>query len=271
LVHGNPPTRRNGAGGDASITENAMTTHTTGTREEWLAARLALLEAEKDLIRRSDAVARRRRALPWVRVGKDYVFDTDMGEQSLRDLFAGRSQLLVYHFMLGPSWDAGCAMCTLHAESFDRAIVHLAHRDVTMLCISRAPLASIDAYKRHMGFGFRWVSSLRSDFNFDFGVSLRPGADPATTVFNFTTTWDRFGETDEHEGLSAFVLEDGVIYHTYSAHLRGLEPFNAMYQLLDRAPRGRDEDNLPYPQAWIERRDEYDDTAGRSACGCHAA
>jgi predicted dithiol-disulfide oxidoreductase (DUF899 family) len=248
-----------------------MTKHRTGTREEWLAARLELLHAEKAHTRQGDELARRRRALPWVRIDKDYVFDTESGEQSLRDLFAGRSQLLIYHFMFGPDWDAGCTTCTMHAESFDRAIVHLAHRDVTMLCISRAPLAKLDAYKRRMGFTFRWVSSLRTDFNFDFGVSLPPGADPDKFVFNFETPWSRFGETDEHEGLSAFVLEDGVVYHTYSSHLRGVEPFNTTYQLLDQASRGRDEGALPYPQAWLHRRDEYEEAGGCSHCGAQAS
>src|ERR1700760_1054589 len=162
-----------------------MSDHKIGSREEWLAARLQLLAAEKALTRQSDELARRRQELPWVRLDKQYVFDTDQGEQTLGELFAGRSPLLVYHFMFGPTWGAGCATCTLHAESFDRAVVHLEQRDVTMLCVSRAPLASLDAYKRRMGFGFRWVSSLRSDFNYDFGVSLPPGADPGSEVFNF--------------------------------------------------------------------------------------
>jgi predicted dithiol-disulfide oxidoreductase (DUF899 family) len=159
--------------------------------------------------------------------------------------------------MFGPAWTQGCATCTLHAESFDRAVVHLNARDVSMVCVSRAPLATLDAYKRRLGLTVRWVSSLRSDFNYDFGVSLRPGADPDTAPFNFDATWGHYSNREEHEGLSAFALEDGIVYHTYSSHLRGLEAFNVTYQLLDRAPRGRDEDGLPYPQAWIHRRDEY--------------
>jgi predicted dithiol-disulfide oxidoreductase (DUF899 family) len=233
-----------------------MTDRKTGTREEWLAARLELFEAEKELTRRSDELVRRRQQLPWVRMDKEYVFDTDEGEQTLRDLFAGRSQLLVYHFMFGPTWTAGCATCTLHAESFDRATIHLNHRDVTMVCVSRGPLAKLNAYKQRMGWTFRWVSSLRSDFNYDFGVSLRPGADPDAVVFNFNTPWRRFND-EEHAGLSAFALEDGVVYHTYSCHMRGLEEFNVAYQFLDRVARGRDEDKLAYPQAWLQRRDEY--------------
>src|SRR5262249_1336109 len=158
-----------------------------------------------------------------------------------------------YHFMFGPTWEAGCATCTLHAESFDRAIVHLNQRDVSMVCVSRAALARLNAYKQRIGLTVPWVSSLRSDFNVDFAVSLQAGADPTTTGFNFNPNWSRFGNTEEHEGLSAFALEDGVVYHTYEAHLRGVEPFNVTYQLLDRAPRGRNEEGLPYPQAWIER------------------
>jgi predicted dithiol-disulfide oxidoreductase (DUF899 family) len=234
-----------------------MTSHEIGTREEWLKGRLALLEAEKQLTRRSDALARQRQELPWVRIDKDYVFDTDNGEETLEDLFAGRSQLLVYHFMFGPTWKAGCPICTLHAESFDRAIVHLNQRDVTMVAASRGPLAELSAYRERMGLNFRWVSSLRSDFNFDFGVSLKPGADPAEVVFNFNTPWARFN-VEEHAGLSAFVLEDGVVYHTYTCHARGLEEFNVTYQLLDRVPRGRDEERFTWPAAWIRRRDEYE-------------
>ncbi|HWA01928.1 MAG TPA: DUF899 domain-containing protein [Rhizomicrobium sp.] len=228
-----------------------------GTREEWLAARLKLLEAEKDLTRRSDALARERRRLPWVRIEKDYVFDTNEGERTLRDLFEGRSQLLVYHFMFGPAWKAGCPVCTIHAESFDRAIAHLNQRDVTMLCVSRAPLEELNAYKARMGFSFRWVSSGRSDFNFDFGVSRPDGADPEKLVFNFATKWSRFN-IEEHAGLSAFALENGQVHHTYSCHARGLEEFNVTYQLLDRVPFGRNEDGFRFSAQWIRRRDEYE-------------
>jgi len=149
-----------------------MTAHKIGTREQWLAARLELLEAEKELTRRGDEMARRRQQLPWVPVDKEYIFDTGEGEKTLGDLFGGRSQLLVYHFMFGPKWTEGCPFCSLHADSFDRTVIHLNHRDVTMLCASRAPLAQLDAYKLRMGWSFQWVSSLRNDFNYDFGVSL---------------------------------------------------------------------------------------------------
>jgi predicted dithiol-disulfide oxidoreductase (DUF899 family) len=225
------------------------TEHKTGTREEWLAARLELLKAEKELTRRSDELARRRQPLPWERIDKDYVFDIAKGEQSLHDLLAGRSPLLVHHFMFGPTSTEGCAAWTLHAENFGSAIVHLEQRDVTVLCVSRAPLARLNAYKKRMGLTTRGVSSLRSDFNYDFGVSLRPGDDPDKVPFNFGTTW--FSNRQEHIGVSAFALEDGVVYHTYACHLCGVEEFNVTYQLLDRVPRGGDEDKLPYHHAWI--------------------
>jgi predicted dithiol-disulfide oxidoreductase (DUF899 family) len=245
-----------------------MTGHETGTREQHLAARLDLLEAEKDLTRRSDELARRRRQLPWVAVENEYVFDTVEGERTLRELFAGRSQLLVYHFMFGPRWIEGCPLCSFWADSFGGVIVHLAHRDVTMVCASRAPLAQLDAYKRRMGWSFQWVSSGRSDFNYDFGVSLRDldagtsqpemerltgdRADGAT--YNFTAK--PFGA--ELPGLSAFALDGEVVYQTYSCYARGLDVFNSAYQLLDRAPKGRDEGELPMPFVWVRRRDEYD-------------
>jgi predicted dithiol-disulfide oxidoreductase (DUF899 family) len=246
-----------------------MSAHRTGTAEEHLAARLELLEAEKELTKRGDELARQRRALPWVPVGKDYVFDTDEGEKTLAELFDGRSQLLVYHFMFGPKWTEGCPVCSYWADSFNGMIVHLNHRDVTMVCASRAPVAQLEAYKRRMGWSFPWVSSGRSDFNFDYGVSVReldagasqpemerPTAEtPPLQPYNFTK--QPFGA--ENPGLSAFALEDGVVYHTYSCYARGLDAFNSSNQLLDRAPRGRDEANLPLPILWIRRHDEYDD------------
>jgi predicted dithiol-disulfide oxidoreductase (DUF899 family) len=235
-----------------------MTGHKTGTHEEWRAARLELLEDEKELTRRSDELARRRQQLPWVPVEPDYVFDTADGEKSLDELFDGRSQLLVYHFMFGPEWTEGCPACSFWADGFDRAIVHLNHRDVTMLCASRAPLAQLDAYKRRMGWGFQWVSSLRSEFNYDFGVSFPEDRRADGGEHNYKAE-ERLGE--EHAGLSAFVLEDGVVYHTYSCYRRGLEAFSSAYQLLDRAPNGRDEDDLPSPAAWLRRHDRYDEAA----------
>jgi len=244
--------------------------HSTGTDEEHLAARLKLLDAEKELTRRGDELARRRRELPWVAVEKEYVFDTDDGDQTLGELFAGRSQLLVYHFMFGPEWTEGCPICSYWADSFNGSVIHLAHHDVTVLCASRAPLARLNAYKRRMNWSFPWVSSGRSDFNYDFGVSVRDldagasqpemeRAGPDHTdlpIYNFTKK--AFGA--ELPGLSAFALDDGTVYHTYSCYGRGLDAFNAGYQLLDRAPLGRNEDTVSI--RWIYRHDEYEETVG---------
>jgi predicted dithiol-disulfide oxidoreductase (DUF899 family) len=251
-----------------------MTEHATGTREEWLAARLELLEAEKELTRRGDELARRRRELPWVRIDKDHRFETDDGEASLADLFQGRSQLLVYHFMFGPDYTAGCPACSAIADGFAGSAVHLANHDVTLMAISRAPIAAIQTYKKRMGWGFPWASSHDTDFNYDFYSSVteeqqRSGA----TEYNFTTldvrpildvTEGGVAEqatrcgTDvatylrERPGVSAFALEDGVVYHTYSAYARGVDGMWSMYQWLDRAPLGRNESGI-----WFRRHDEY--------------
>jgi predicted dithiol-disulfide oxidoreductase (DUF899 family) len=229
-----------------------MSGHREGTRGEWLAARLALLADEKELTRRSDELARCRRQLPWVRVGSEYMFDTVDGPQTLAELFAGRAQLLVYHFMFGADWTEGCPACSFWADSFDRSIVHLNERDVTMVCASRAPLAALEAYRARMGWTFRWVSCLASPFNVDFGASFPPEASDALR-HNFTQS----PQGAEHAGLSAFALDGGVVYHTYSCYARGLEAFNAGYGLLDRAPRGRDEDAFPFPSGWLRRHDDY--------------
>jgi predicted dithiol-disulfide oxidoreductase (DUF899 family) len=252
-----------------------MTRHTTGTREEWLAARLELLEAEKELTRRGDATARQRQALPWVRIDKAYRFETDQGGASLADLFQGRSQLLVYHFMFGPDYKAGCPSCSAIADGFDRTAVHLANHDVTLWAISRAPLARLQAYEKRMGWSFPWASSLGTDFNLDFGVAVteaqqRAGgfeynyergghAMDATTALPEPVTLqaaacgtDAAAYTRERPGLSAFAREDGVVYHTYSTYARGLDGLWGMYQWLDRAPLGRNE-----PGVWWRRRDEY--------------
>jgi len=252
-----------------------MTEHATGTREEWLAARLELLEAEKELTRRGDELARRRRELPWVRIDKDYRFETDKGEASLADLFQGRSQLLVYHFMFGPDYTAGCPACSAIADGFAGSAVHLANHDVTLMAISRAPIAAIQAYKKRMGWGFPWASSHDTDFNYDFYSSVTEEQQRSgTTEYNFTTrdvrpildvTEGGVAEqaarcgTDvatylrEGPGVSAFALDDGVVYHTYSAYARGIDGLWSMYQWLDRAPLGRNETGL-----WFRRHDEYD-------------
>src|SRR5262245_48952510 len=252
-----------------------MTSHKTGTREEWLAARLELLKAEKEVTRRSDELARRRQELPWVQVGKEYRFDTDEGPASLADLFQGRSQLLIYHFMFGPDYTAGCPSCSAIADGFSGSVVHLANHDVTLCAVSRAPLAKIQAYRRRMGWSFPFASSYGSDFNYDFGVAhtkqeweagavkynfgeedLRPAAGEESAIDAFSqsvvgTDWETYRR--EGPGMSAFALEDGVVYHTYSAYARGLDGLWGMYQWLDRAPRGRNEAGM-----WWRRHDEYD-------------
>jgi predicted dithiol-disulfide oxidoreductase (DUF899 family) len=260
---------------------NAMTTHTTGTREEWLKARLALLDAEKELTRRSDELAKQRQELPWVRIEKEYRFDTDNGSASLADLFRGNSQLLVYHFMFGPDYTAGCETCSTIADGFNGFAVHLAHHDVTLSAVSRAPLAKVQAYKRRLGWTFPWASSSGSDFNSDFSASFTEKERREGIEYNFRReppldddaggkSWAKSGDqpdvanadmtgTDvatysrERPGMSAFVLEDGVVYHTYSAYARGLDALWGMYAWLDRAPRGRNE----AAGLWWRRHDEY--------------
>ena len=230
-----------------------MPDHPVGTYEEWLAARRELLVREKELTRLGDELAAPRMALPWVRVDKEYVFDTEDGPRTLAELFDGRSQLLVYHFMFGPDWDAGCESCSFLADEVDRGIVHLNQRDVTMVFVSRAPLEKLIAYQRRMGWGFRWVSSHGSDFNFDLGVSFTPEqqASRAPAEYNFRPI-ER--PNDELPGLTAFALAEGVVYRTYSAYARGLDIIDNVYQLLDRAPKGRDE---AAGDDWVRRRDEY--------------
>jgi predicted dithiol-disulfide oxidoreductase (DUF899 family) len=249
-----------------------------GTREEWLAAREALLAEEKDLTRRSDELARRRQELPWVAIEKEYVFQSDEGPKTLAELFDGRSQLLVYHFMFGPEYTAGCPTCTVIADSFDGFIMHLNQHDVTMLCVSLAPLEKLQAYKRRMGWSFPWVSSAGSDFNYDFGVSFTEEQQRSGGVYNFrsfptmeplfeletgpipdqaeATGTDSAGYMRQAPGMSAFALSDGVVYHTYSAYARGLDALMGFYPWLDRAPLGRNEGDPP--MRWHRRRDEYE-------------
>ena len=264
-----------------------MPTHRTATREEWLQARIELLAAEKELTRKSDELARRRRELPWVRLDKAYRFDTDDGDASLLDLLRGRSQLLVYHFMFGPDYTAGCPSCSAIADGFNGFAVHLANHDVMLWAVSRAPLATLQAYKRRMGWNFPWASSLDGDFNFDFGISVTVDEQREGTVdYNYqhaTAAQSRGGAapkgrpratpdgaskgaamtgTDvstyarERPGMSAFVLEDGVVYHTYSTYARGLDGLWGMYQWLDRAPKGRNENGI-----WWRHHDNYDQVA----------
>ena len=255
-----------------------MTKHKIGTREEWQTARLDLLEAEKELTRRSDELARRRQELPWVHVDKEYRFKTDEGSASLADLFRGRSQLLVYHFMFGPDYTAGCPSCSAIADGFNGFVVHLANHDVMLWAVSRTPLEKLQAYKLRMGWTFPWASSLGSDFNIDFNVQFteeqqRTGGieynyqrepawhgreasqsgDEGDVVFATMSGTDPATYTRERPGMSGFVLEDSIVYHTYSAYARGLDGLWGMYQWLDRAPKGRNETG-----AWWRRHDEYD-------------
>jgi len=259
-----------------------MTNHKNGTRKEWLAARLELLEAEKELTRRGDELARRRQELPWVRLDKNYRFETEEGSASLADLFRGRSQLLIYHYMFGPDYTAGCATCSTIADGFNGFAVHLANHDVALSAVSRAPLEKILPYKRRMGWTFPWASSFGNDFNADFnvqfteqqqrdggieynfqrepawewrgdqGMATRMSGNPVADNA-FMTGTDPATYTRERPGMSAFALEDGIVYHTYSTYARGLDGLWGMYQWLDRAPKGRNETGM-----WWRRHDEYD-------------
>jgi len=242
-----------------------MTEHKVGTREEWLVARNVLLDREKELTRRGDELARERRELPWVRVEKDYSFETEHGPRTLVELFDGRSQLLVYNFMFGPDYTAGCPVCSSGADTYTGAVAHLRARDATFLCISRAPLERLQAYERRMGWSFPWVSSHGSDFNFDFGAShtqeelaplLAGNLGPVPGVAADCGT-DPAGYLSEGPVFSVFALEDGVVYHTYSTTARGLEFMLGYYAFLDRAPNGRNEGEPP--EMWVHRHDEYQD------------
>ena len=266
--------------------------HQIVSREEWLAARLGLLREEKELTRRGDELARKRQELPWVRVDRAYRFETEEGGASLADLFRGRSQLLVYHFMFGPDYKAGCPSCSAIADGFNGFVTHLANHDVMLWAISRAPLTKLQAYKGRMGWGFPWASSVGGEFNFDFNVSFTEEQERAGGVeYNYRREavfeWrpgqegggagaeDQFAAmcgTDaatyhrDRPGLSAFALEDGVVYHTYSAYARGLDALWGMYQWLDRAPRGRDETGV-----WWRRHDEYEPLPQSAGSCCRAA
>ncbi|WP_296226583.1 DUF899 domain-containing protein [Ralstonia sp. UBA689] len=252
-----------------------MTSHATATRKTWLQARLELLKAEKELTRRSDELARQRQALPWVRVDKTYRFETEQGSASLADLFRGRSQLLVYHFMFGPDYKAGCPSCSMIADGFNGFATHLANHDVMLMAVSRAPLAKLQAYKQRMGWTFPWASSVDSEFNYDFNVSISEEQQRAGTAdYNYVRGSHVMDTADlpapvqqfaamcgtdaptyvrDRPGMSAFVLEDGVVYHTYSTYARGLDGLWGAYQWLDRAPLGRNETGV-----WWRRHDEYD-------------
>ena len=258
-------------------TAHGIEDHKVASQQEWLAARIKLLKAEKELTRHSDEVTQQRQQLPWVRVDKEYAFNTDEGKASLADLFSGRSQLLIYHFMFGPDFKAGCPNCSAIADGFNGSVVHLANHDVMLWAVSRAPLEKLQAYKRRMGWTFPWASSFSTDFNFDFHASFTKEQqssgdmdynyrrdDPVMKAASSEATdsgpalvaamagVDAATFTREREGMSAFALEDGVVYHTYSTYARGLDDLWGMYKWLDRAPKGRNEAGL-----WVRRHDEY--------------
>ena len=260
-----------------------MTRHKTGTRDEWLAARQELLRAEKEYTRRGDELSRQRRELPWVPLEKDYHFDAEDGKESLADLFRGRSQLVVYHFMFGLDYTAGCPACSATADSFNGVLPHLEARDVTMICVSRAPLQKLLAFRRRMGWSFNWVSSYGNDFNFDFGVSAseRPQQNPPPLQANelvahgrlsdqqfreslppvvaqnaSTSGTDLAGYLSEGHGFSVFVREADIIYHSYSTYTRGTEFLMSYYAILDRTPKGRNEEGEG-PMTWLRLHDEY--------------
>lgn len=230
--------------------------HAIVSQDEWLAARKALLAKEKEFTKARDALSAARHDLPWVKVEKDYVFDGTAGKETLADLFGGKSQLLVYHFMLGPGWVQGCPSCSFLADHFDGATVHLAQRDVAFVAVSSAPLAEIAAYKKRMGWKFKWVSSYGTDFNHDFRVSAtKDELARGEAVYNYAKGNPEAG--DERPGLSAFIKDDSAVFHTYSTYSRGLDIIVGTYNMLDLAPKGRDEDTLPWSMAWVRRHDEY--------------
>jgi predicted dithiol-disulfide oxidoreductase (DUF899 family) len=269
--------------------KKSSTGHPIASRAEWLTARTELLRAEKELTRRSDELAKQRQQLPWVQITKEYRFETDEGKAFLADLFQGRSQLLIYHFMFGPEYSAGCPSCSSIADGFNGIAVHLANHDVMLWAVSRAPLTKLQAFKRRMGWSFPWASSFGSDFNFDFQAAYTPEQEETGTVeYNFRkkekplpddnqerdwmtriassagTTWAKYKR--ETPGMSAFVLEGGLVYHTYSTYARGLDALWGMYQWLDRAPKGRNEEEAGI---WWRHHDKYEASAQKAGSCCH--
>ena len=245
-----------------------MQPHKIVSRDEWLAARKAHLAQEKRFTKARDELSRQRRELPWVKVDKPYVFEGSTGKETLADLFGARNQLIVYHFMLGPGWQQGCKSCSFLADHFDGAATHLAQRDVTLVVVSRAPFAEIEAYQRRMGWRFKWVSSHGSDFNHDFHVSFTP-AELASGDVYYNYTMEKFS-SEEAPGVSVFYKNPaGDIFHTYSAYARGLDMLVGTYNFLDLAPKGRDEDRLDFTMSWVKRHDEYQQAGNAPSC-CHA-
>ena len=248
-----------------------QTAHAVVSKEEWLQSRKALLEQEKALTRQRDELSRRRRELPWVKVETNYVFDGPQGSVTLSDLFAGRTQLMIYHFMFGPDWEEGCPSCSMVADNIVGALVHLAHRDTTLVMVSRAPIGKIEAFQKRMGWDCQWVSSYRNSFNRDYHVSFtKDEMEKSEVYYNFAV--NRF-PSDEAPGVSVFYKDAaGSIFHTYSAYARGLEGLLGTYDLLDMTPKGRDEDQLPFTMAWVRHHDRYPDTetAHSGEAHCHS-
>jgi len=242
-----------------------MQPHKIASREEWLEARKALMAHEKEFTRSRDRLNEERRALPWVRVDKSYVFEGAAGRKTLADLFGVRRQLVVQHFMFAPDWDEGCKSCSFWADQFDRMIPHLSARDTTLVAISRAPLHKLQAFKARMGWSFDWLSSANADFNYDYAVSFKPEEiNSSAKIYNFGTS--EFG-VEEAPGISAFYRDEaGTVFHTYSCFARGLDMMNAAYQYLDLTPLGRDEEGLSYPMAWVRLHDQYEPGSGPADC-----
>lgn len=232
--------------------------HKVVSREEWIAARKEHLAEEKEFTRLRDQLSQNRRELPWVKVEKDYLFDGRNGKQTLSDLFDGRSQLIIYHFMYGPDWEEGCPSCSFWADNFNGIDIHLKHRDISLIVVSRARLETLEAYSKRMGWNFKWVSSFGSDFNQDYQVTFTPDEmEKGEMFYNFGIT--RF-PSEEAPGISVFYMnQQGEVFHTYSCYARGLDMLNGAYHYMDLAPKGRDEDDLPYTMAWLRRRDQYED------------
>ncbi len=229
--------------------------HQVVSSDEWLTTRLQLLAKEKELTRLRDQLSQQRRDLPWERVDREYIFDGPNGKESLAQLFEGRSQLIVYHFMFDPTWEAGCRGCSWWADNFERNVIHLNHRDVTLVAVSRAPLSKIEAFKRRLGWSFKWVSSGANEFNYDYHVSFKP--DGGQSYYNYR---EKKNSMTELPGISVFYKDpDGTVFHTYSCYERGLDMMNAGYHYMDLVPKGRDEEGLPTSIAWVRHRDNYAD------------
>ncbi len=235
-----------------------MEKHKVVSREDWIAERKKHLKKEKEFTRLRDQLSKERRGLPWVKVDKEYIFDGPNGKETLADLFEGKSQLIVYHFMFGPEWDEGCPSCSFWADNYNGIVIHLNHRDISLVTVSRAPLDKLEAYKKRMGWSFKWVSSFGNDFNWDYNVSFTPEEmEKEQMYYNYKMM---SFPSDEGPGISVFYKNDkGEIFHTYSCYQRGLDMLNGAYHLMDLVPKGRDEDELPYTMAWLERRDQYKD------------